>query len=150
MYRAIEKAKVGIAKGQTPFGACLVKSGKAIACSHNSVWRSTDITAHAEINVIRKACKKLRTIDLSDTVLYSTCEPCPMCFSACHWAKISRVIYGARMKDAKELGFNELFISAKKMRQTGKSPLAVTGDFLRQENLGLFKIWARQKNKRVY
>src|SRR6266516_4264518 len=88
MWLAIEKAKEGIARGQTPFGAC--------------------ITRHGEVVAIRQACKTLGTIDLSGCVIYSTCEPCPMCFSACHWARISTIVYGARIEDARASGFHEL------------------------------------------
>ncbi len=150
MEQAIKKTSDGIKKGQTPFGACIVKNGKIISCVHNIVWRSTDITAHAEINAIREACKKLKTIDLSGCVIYSTCEPCPMCFSACHWAKISKVIYGAGINDAKKAGFNELSISNTQMKKLGKSPLKIVSGFMLNESKQLFNDWLKSKNKRVY
>lgn len=150
MRFAIDEAREGIRSGQTPFGACIVKDGKIISCVHNLVWKSMDITAHAEIYAIRDACKKLNTIDLSGCVIYSTCEPCPMCFSACHWAKISKIVYGTKIEDAKNFGFSELSISNKKMKQSGNSFIEVIGDFLREENLKLFKLWAKQKDRRVY
>ncbi len=150
MRFAIDKAREGIRNGQTPFGACIVKDGKIISCVHNLVWKSMDITAHAEIHAIRDACKKLNTIDLSGCVIYSTCEPCPMCFSACHWAKISKIVYGTKIEDAKNFGFSELTISNKKMKQSGNSSIEVIGDFLLEENLKLFKLWSKRKDKRVY
>ena len=150
MRFAIDKAMEGIRNGQTPFGACIVKDGKIISCVHNLVWKSMDITAHAEIHAIRDACKKLNTIDLSGCVIYSTCEPCPMCFSACHWAKISKIVYGTKIEDAKNFGFSELTISNKKMKQSGNSSIEVIGDFLLEENLKLFKLWSKRKDKRVY
>jgi guanine deaminase len=150
MLLAIKRAKLGIKRGQTPFAACIVKGNKVISCAHNLVWRRTDITAHAEINAIRQACKKLKSVDLSGCVIYSTCEPCPMCFSACHWAKIKRIIFGSRIEDAKELGFSELTIPDKTMKQLGVSPVKVTGDFLREENIGLFKLWSKQKRRLIY
>ena len=150
MRLAIEKAKEGIIKGQTPFGVCISKEGEAISCVHNIVWESMDITSHAEIHAIREACKKLNTVDLSGCVIYSTCEPCPMCFSACHWAKISKIIYGTRIEDAKKLGFSELTISNEKMKQLGNSPITIVGNILRDENLELFKLWSEQEIKRVY
>ena len=150
MRFAIDKAREGIRNGQTPFGACIVKDGKIISCVHNLVWKSMDITAHAEIHAIRDACKKLNTIDLSGCVIYSTCEPCPMCFSACHWAKISKIVYGTKIEDAKNFGFSELTISNKKMKQSGNSSIEVIGDFLLEENLKLFKLWSNRKDKRVY
>ena len=75
MRAAIAKARQGIKRGQTPFGACVVKNNKVISCEHNLVWRNNDITAHAEIVAIRYACRKLKTINLSGCMLYSTCEP---------------------------------------------------------------------------
>lgn len=150
MKLAINKAHTGIRKGQTPFGACIVKDGKIISRVHNAVWKNNDITAHAEIQAIRKACKKLKTIDLSGCTIYSTCEPCPMCFSACHWAKISTIVYGSRIKDAKKIGFNEMCISNKHMKNLGKSPVKIIGDHLREECLHLFKIWSKQKHKKAY
>ena len=150
MRLAINKAKQGIKQGQTPFGACISKDGEVISCVHNIVWESLDITAHAEISAIREACKKLNTVDLSGCVIYSTCEPCPMCFSACHWAKISKIVYGAQIKDAKKLGFSELTISNKEMKQSSDSPIEIVGNVLREENLELFKLWSEQENRRIY
>ncbi len=111
MRLAIEEAKKGIKEGQAPVGACIVKDEQIVCCAHNTVWKDMDITAHAEINALRETCKKLHMIDLSDCEIYSTCEPCPMCFSACHWARISKIVYGARIEDAKQAGFNEIKIS---------------------------------------
>lgn len=150
MRLAIVKAKEGIEKGQTPFGACIVRDGEVISCAHNEVWKRMDITAHAEICAIREACKKLGTVDLSGCVIYSTCEPCPMCFSACHWAKISKIVYGARIEDAKKLGFSELTISNEEMKSQSNSSIEVIGDFLREEILELFKLWSKREDKRVY
>lgn len=150
MRLAFNKARQGIEKWQTPFGACIVKNGKVISCSHNVVWRKTDITAHAEIAAIREACKKLKTVDLSGAVIYSTCEPCPMCLGACHWAKISRIVYGTRIADAKKAGFSELTITNKKVKKAGRTPIKIVADFLREENLELFKLWAKRPDKKVY
>ncbi|TRZ94276.1 nucleoside deaminase [bacterium] len=150
MRLAIEKAKQGIKCGQAPFGACIVKSGEVIASSHNIVWRNCDITAHAEINVIQQACKALKKIDLSGCTIYSTCEPCPMCFSACHWAKVSRIVFGAGIKDARDFGFNELAISCLKMKQLGSSRIKVCAGVLAEENRKLFSLWQAGSSSRVY
>ena len=150
MQRAIEKACAGIKKGQTPFGACIVKDKKIVSLSHNLVWKSTDITAHAEVVAIREACQKLKTIDLSGCVIYSTCEPCPMCFSACHWARISRIYYGATIQDAKKCGFNELTVSNVFLKQKGKSSVVIHQGLLRRQSIELFKTWANQENRRGY
>ena len=150
MRMAIARAIEGIEKGQSPFGACIVKDSQVISCEHNMVWQSTDITAHAEITAIRKACQKLDTIDLSGSVIYSTTEPCPMWFAACHWAKISKIVYGARIEDAKKFGFSELTVSNQKMKDFGGSDVEIVADFLRDETITLFEAWSARKDKRVY
>jgi tRNA(Arg) A34 adenosine deaminase TadA len=150
MRLAIEKAREGVSKGQTSFGACIVKNNKVIACKHNVVWKDTDITAHAEITAIRCACKTLKNIDLSGCTIYSTCEPCPMCFSACHWARISRIVFGAGIKDAKKYGFNELAISSLNLKKLGKSKIKLTSGLLIEENIALFEFWQEQGKGKIY
>jgi tRNA(Arg) A34 adenosine deaminase TadA len=114
------------------------------------VWTDADITAHAEIVAIRDACRKLGTVDLSGCVIYSTTEPCPMCFSACHWAKISRIVFGTGIEDARRAGFSELTISNEQMKGMGRSPVRVEGGFLRDEAARLFEEWGRAPGKRTY
>jgi len=150
MRIALNKAKQGVENKQTPFGCCIVKDGKVIASAHNVVWKTTDITAHAEITAIRKACKKLKSISLKGCTLYSTTEPCPMCFSACHWADITRIVYGTSIKDAKKFGFKELVISDKKMLTLGGIAIKLTPGVLRKENLEFWKQWSKRKDKRTY
>lgn len=150
MRMAIEKARKGIKMGQTPFGACIVKDGRVISCEHNVVWKTTDITAHAEVHAIRKACKNINAIDLSGSVLYSTCEPCPMCFSAIHWAKIDLVVYGASIKDAQKAGFNELTISNHKMKTLGHSSVEIIKGFMRSENVAVFEEWKQLERSTIY
>ncbi len=150
MRLAIKKALSGVKAGQTPFGACIVKNGKIIICAHNVVWKKTDITSHAEVNAIREACKKLKTVDLSGCTIYSTCEPCPMCFSAIHWAKISKIYLGTGIKDEKNMGFSELDISNTTMKKLGKSPVKIVSNFLKDESMMVFKTWKNQKKKKLY
>ena len=150
MRMAIDQAKKGLRKGQTPFGACIVKKGQVISCEHNTVWSSTDITAHAEVHAIRKACKKTGSIDLSGCIIYSTCEPCPMCFAAIHWAKIDTIVYGAKIIDAQRAGFHELTISNKRMKTIGASGVVIVDNFLREECRDLFGQWLGKKDRRVY
>ncbi len=151
MRLAIDKTREGIRLGQTPFGACIVSSdGKVIACDHNVVWATTDITAHGEVNTIRGACRVSGTVDLSGCTIYSTTEPCPMCFAAIHWAKIGRIVFGASIADAREAGFNELAISNVLMKEAGNSPVAVEGGCLRAECAALFGEWQRSGRARVY
>ena len=150
MSAAIAAATEGIEAGQTPFGACIVRDGEIISTAHNSVWSNTDITAHAEIQAIRNACRKLDTVDLAGCVIYSTCEPCPMCFAACHWAKISKIVFGARIADAEQAGFSELTISNEQMKTLGHSGIEIVGDFLRDECVKLFGAWAGREDNQLY
>ena len=138
MRLAIGKAQEGIAAGQSPFGSVIVRDGEVIAATHNTVWRDGDPTAHAEVNCIRGAARALKTIFLHGCTLFSTTEPCPMCLSAIHWAKIDRVVYGAVIADATAAGFSELAIPAKTLAQMGHSPVRVEGGLLRDECAALF------------
>ena len=91
-----------------PFGAVIVdKEGNIIAQGNNMVLKNNDPTAHAEITVIREACKKLGTYDLSGYILYTSCEPCPMCLSAIIWANIEEVYYACTRNDAGKIGFRD-------------------------------------------
>lgn len=150
MRLAIRKAQEGIRRGQAPFGACIVRNNKVLVSSHNEVFAHTDITAHAEINALHKACRKTGRIDLSDCVIYSTTEPCPMCFTACHWAKIRKVVYGTKIADAAKHGFSEWPISNRKMERLGKSKIRLVPGFLRTECLELFNEWSKRKRARAY
>jgi len=93
-----------------PFGAVIVKDGKIIAEGANHVTTSNDPTAHAEIVVIRKACEELRTFQLDDCEIYTSCEPCPMCLGAIYWARLKKVYYSSTKEDAKNIGFDDNFI----------------------------------------
>ena len=94
MKLAIEKAWEGIKKGQEPFGACIVRDGKPVCVVHNTINEDGDITAHAEMNAIREACKILGTSDLSGCEIYATFKPCPMCHAACERANLAKIYYG--------------------------------------------------------
>lgn len=144
MKQAIAITREGIAHGNSPFGAVVVKDGRIIASTHNTVWNDTDPTAHAEVNAIRSAARTISNIDLSGTVMYTTCEPCPMCLSAIHWAKIDRVVYGATIADAASAGFNELHVDAAKLAELGGSKLKVErlkSDSINRECAALFSEW---------
>jgi guanine deaminase len=143
MRRAIETTREGIASGQSPFGSVIVKDGQVVAATHNTLWRDTDPTAHAEVNCLRRAAKALNTVDLSGCTLYSTCEPCPMCLAAIHWAKLDRVVFGATIDDADAAGFSELHVAAADLARMGGSPLVVEGGLLREECAALFDEWKR-------
>jgi len=133
-----------------PFGACIIKENKVLAVARNTVLKDNDPTAHAEIGAIRQAAKKLKSFDLSGCIIYSTTEPCPMCFSAIHWSRIDTLAYGSTIADARKRGFNELAISSAKMKALGKSKLEIFHRYLRGECLELFKDWDKLNKKILY
>ena len=112
MQEAFEEAEHGIKSGDGgPFGAVIVKEGKIIARGHNEVVKTNDPTAHAEMVAIRKAASTLQNFKLEGCSLYVTGEPCPMCFSAIHWAHIDKVYYCNTKEDAARIGFDDSVIT---------------------------------------
>jgi guanine deaminase len=107
---AISLAKESIKAGGGPFGAVIARDGKIISEAHNMVVPSHDPTAHAEVLAIRKASATLKSHDLSDCIIYASCEPCPMCLGAIYWSGIKKVVYAAGRKDAADAGFNDSLI----------------------------------------
>ncbi|MBR9680323.1 MAG: nucleoside deaminase [Candidatus Altiarchaeota archaeon] len=147
MREAIKEATSGIkAKDGGPFGAVIVRDDKIIAKAHNTVLFSRDPTAHAEINAIRAASKKLGK-DMSGCVIYSTTEPCPMCFSAIHWAKIDKVVFGTKIEDVAKLGFNEMPIKDFTLKFLGNLKIEIEGDFLSMECLELLSKYKKIKGE---
>ena len=111
MKLAIDRARETMLKNYGgPFGAVVMKGEEVISISSNTTLRDNDPTAHAEINAIREACKKLKTYDLTGCTLYATGYPCPMCLSAIIWANIKEVYYGTNLDDAEKIGFRDDFI----------------------------------------
>jgi len=111
MKIAIDEALSGMEGNDGgPFGAVIVLNGEIISSAHNEVVKTNDPTAHAEVTAIRKASSLLGRFDLSDCVIYSSCEPCPMCFAAIHWAKIKTLYYGSTRKDAANIDFDDQYI----------------------------------------
>lgn len=150
MRRAIAVAEEGVRSGQTPFGACVVRDGEVVAAEHNVVWATTDVTAHAEIQALRAACRELGTIDLTGCDVYTTCEPCPMCFAACHWARVDRIVSGARIEDAADAGFNELSLPNREMKRRGGSPVELVEGVEREACVALFRRWSEREDRRAY
>jgi guanine deaminase len=107
---AIDVALEGMKAGGGPFGAVITRNGELISCTNNKVVLTHDPTAHAEVLAIREAASKLNTHDLSDCTLYTSCEPCPMCFGAIYWAGIKTVVYACDRHDAETAGFSDSFI----------------------------------------
>lgn len=150
MRIAIAECEASMAHGQIPVAAILVREDAVVSRAHNVVWEETDPTAHAEMTLIRRYAKAIGAIDLSGHVLYSTCEPCPMCLGAIHWSRIDRVVYGAEIADAARAGFSELQFPAKELARQANSPLRVDGNVLRAECAALFDRWNRSRTARTY
>jgi guanine deaminase len=111
MRRAIALATENVRLGRGgPFGAVIVRDGEILAEAANSVTLTNDPTAHAEVNAIREACRKLGVFSLKSCVLYTSCEPCPMCLAAIYWAHIDRIYYGSTSEDTTRIGFDDAFL----------------------------------------
>ena len=123
-----------------PFGAVIVKDGKVIAKSANKVISSNDPTAHAEVATIRLACKKLKTFDLSGCIVYTSCEPCPMCLSALYWARVDTIYYGNTKADAAAINFDDQFIYKELEKTLDQRKLPIK-QLLREEAQQAFILW---------
>ncbi len=132
-----------------PFGAAVVRAGRVISRAHNEVIKTNDPTAHAEILAIRRASRKLGRFDLSDCMIYTTCEPCPMCLAAIHWARIKTFYFGCTKSDAARIGFDDQAIY-RAFKGNAKAPGATAIPAQRDECLGLFKAWAAKEDKTPY
>lgn len=147
MKVAIEEAKKGISNGHGgPFGAVVVKDGVIVGKGHNHVVVNNDPTCHGEVDAIRKACKKLKTFDLSGCEIYTTGYPCPMCFCAILWSNIDKIYYGCNTKDTEKIGFRdkcfEETISDKK--------ISMCSEVDREECLKLYEEYNNKKDKISY
>jgi tRNA(Arg) A34 adenosine deaminase TadA len=149
MREAIRLADESVKNGGGPFGAVIVKDGEIVAGSANSVTVDNDPTAHAEVNTIRQACRKLGTFDLSDCVIYTSCEPCPMCLGAIYWAHIKCIYYGNTKKDAADIDFADDFIYKELDKPIGERAMPFI-PLLRDEALNTFQAWKAKEDKIEY
>ncbi len=132
-----------------PFGAVVVRNGKIVGRGSNQVTSANDPTAHAEIVAIREACQRLKTFQLDDCDLYTSCEPCPMCLSAIYWARPRNVFYANTRKDAAKIGFDDDFIYREVALPIAKRTLKLK-QLLRKEALAAFAEWQRKTDKVLY
>jgi guanine deaminase len=151
MEMALEEAYRGIRRGHGgPFGACIVHRGEVVATGHNEVLKTNDPTRHAEVCAIHRAAKILGTPHFKGCEIYSTTEPCVMCFAAIHWARIKRVYFGTTVRDVKRLGFNELIISNRTLKRLGGSGVQSIPGILRDECRELLADWKKLPGHRTY
>lgn len=132
-----------------PFGALIVKDGKIISARTNSVTPDKDPTAHAEVNAIREACRKLDTFDLSGCTLYTSCEPCPMCLSAAYWAKVDKIYFSAGRGDAADAGFSDAFIYDEFSKSMEDRSIPIE-QIMSEEGKGPFNLWKKNDEKIPY
>ncbi len=150
MQLAVEAAKEGMRQNMGgPFGAVVVRNGEVIAVACNEVLGTNDPTAHAEIVAIRKATAKLGRFDISDCEIYSTCEPCPMCLSAIHWAGITKLYFGADRHDSTIGGFDDEFIY-QLMDGSAESPLLHPEIVEKDVCAELFRTWNAKSDRVMY
>jgi guanine deaminase len=146
MAEAVKEARKGLrARHGGPFGAIIVKDGVIIARTHNKVLSTHDPTSHAEINAIRLASRRLGSHDLSDCIIYSSSEPCPMCYAAIKWARIKQCFYGCTRADTAKLGFSDkaLYDDLLRGRPIGKQ-------LDRDECLNVHDEWLKLKKRELY
>ncbi|QDJ09412.1 Guanine deaminase [Roseomonas mucosa] len=149
MRRAIALSRENIETGGGPFGAVIVKDGRIVGEGANRVVPDGDPTAHAEVTAIRDACRRLGTHDLSGAVLYTSCEPCPMCLSATWWARIGEIAYGNGRADAAVIGFDDAAIYDEVARPIGERRLPLRR-FMAEEAITTFRAWAAKADKVPY
>ena len=150
MQLAIEKARAGLAAGQSPFGCAIAANEQILSVAHNTVLSDSDITAHAEVNAVRQACQSSQRIHLDGCVVATTCEPCPMCMAALHWARVEHVYFGATIADAESAGFNELQVPAAEVLRIGNSQVKISSGLMPNECRALFAEWRSRPDRTVY
>ncbi len=150
MARAIEIAKRGVeSNAGGPFGAVVAHEGIIIGEGWNSVTSTNDPTSHAEINAIRAACESIGSFQLTDCVLYTSCEPCPMCLGAIYWARPARVYFACNREDAAKIGFDDQFIYDEIGLDINARRIE-TRSLMRDEAIEVFRLWDEKADKVPY
>ncbi len=150
MKRAIEMAEKGMdSNAGGPFGCVIVKDNEIIAEGFNKVTSTNDPTAHAEVVAIRKACEKLGSFQLEDCIVYTSCEPCPMCLGAIYWARPKMVYFACTKKDAAKINFDDQFIYDELEKDMGDREIKFI-KLLRKDAIPVFDKWAAKVNKTKY
>ncbi|MFC0409098.1 nucleoside deaminase [Roseomonas elaeocarpi] len=149
MRLAIRLSRDTVASGGGPFGAVILREGRVIGQGANRVVPDADPTAHAEVVAIRDACRREGTHDLSGAVLYTSCEPCPMCLSATWWARISTIHYANERTDAAAIGFDDAAIYEEVCRPIPERALPLRS-LLRAEAIEVFQEWHANEDRKRY
>jgi len=150
MQRAIDISRKGMESNDGgPFGAVIVKDGKIIAEGNNKVTSSNDPTAHAEVVAIRNACQELNTFQLDGCIIYTSCEPCPMCLGAIYWARPEKMFYACTREDAARIGFDDDFIY-KEINLNIQDRSIDTKQMMNAEGNEVFNLWDTKKDKTEY
>lgn len=149
MQTAIDISVENVRNGGGPFGAVVVRNGEIVATGANRVTANNDPTAHAEVSAIREACRKLGTFRLSDCVIYTSCEPCPMCLSAIYWSGINTIYYGNTAADAADIDFSDRSIYEEIGRPMSERTIPCI-NVMRNEALAAFRAWRDKSDKIEY
>ena len=150
LRRAIALATENVTSGRGgPFAALIARDGKVIAEGVNVVTATNDPTAHGEIVAIRNACAVLKNFQLSGCHIYTSCEPCPMCLAASHWARLDAVYFGAGAEDAAKAGFDDAYLYEEFRKDPADRSLPAK-QFLRDEAWSSFAAWIASPNKIDY
>jgi tRNA(Arg) A34 adenosine deaminase TadA len=149
LQRAVKIAGKEIENGAGPFGAVITKNGKVIAEANNRVVQQNDPTAHAEILAIRKASEILKSFNLGECTLYTSCEPCPMCLGAIYWAGIKKVVYSSDRNEAAAAGFNDRFIYDEILLAPSERKISFV-HIDENESKKVFTKWIQSENKIPY
>ena len=150
MSEAVKAALKGMQKNEGgPFGCIVVKNNEIVGRGNNKVTSSNDPTAHAEVTAIRDACKNLGVFQLDGCIIYTSCEPCPMCLGAIYWARPDKVYYGSDQEDAAKVGFDDAFIYKEITLPYSKRsiPFEQIG---REISIEVFKKWNAKNDKIKY
>ncbi len=149
MRRAIALAEHSVACGGGPFGAVIVHGGRVVAECANQVTENHDPTAHAEVQAIRRACQALGKFSLEGGVIYTSCEPCPMCLGAIYWSRLDRMVYANDRDDAARIGFDDRHIYEQLAKPIGQQTLPVSR-LLSDEAKAAFEAWRDKPDKTAY
>jgi tRNA(Arg) A34 adenosine deaminase TadA len=151
MERAIELGRNSMKQNTGgPFGAVVVLGNKIIGEGKNLVTTQNDPTSHAEINAIRDACRYLGSYSLDGAVLYTSCEPCPMCLGAIFWARIGKVVYAATREDATKIGGFDDDHFYEEISASWEARNIDSGQVLSNKSRELFEAWRKKTDKQLY